>query len=381
MPGIAIVGIAETPATRRSEYDLRTLTMNAVRAAIADAGLTAADIDGIVTDALIMPSTVPHDWVAGQLGIERLWDAAMSYGGAGTVGAPLLARLAIEQGLATNVLCYFGVDWGTRAGGPYAFHGHYPAKRAFEMPVGFNAQPVYFAMAATRYAYEYGLTPEQQSALPIGQRANSIRTGRGQNTTPLTFEDYMRAPVASEPLRYPDCCLISDGAVAYVMTSAERATDTPHPPVYVRGVGFGASPIPGEDAFTQKDDVLSLPGTDLARRRVEADAGIAIGEVDFAELYDCFTISCLLQLEDLGFCGRGEAAAFVADGNVALDGRLPVNTHGGLLSYSYVLAADHLVEAVRQLRGEAGAVQVPDAELGLVTGLSHPDYAALMLSV
>ena len=376
---IAIVGIAETPATRRSSSDVRQLTVDAVLAAIADAGLAPGDIDAIVTESVIMPSTVPHDWMAAQLGVDRCFDAAISYGGAGTVTAPLLARTALNQGLARYVLCYFGVDWGSRAGGPYAFHDMYPAKVAFEHPHGFNAQPAYFALMANRYAHEYGLDERHLGAIATTQRENSRRTGRGQRQDSLTMDEYLAADLICDPLRYPDCCVISDGAAAFVLTTAERARDCPHPPVYVRGVGLGSTAISGDSAFTQNPDYVSLPGVAIARERAERDSGLSVTEVDFAELYDCFTISCLLQLEDLGLCPRGKAGAFLAAGENRLDGRLPINTHGGLLSYSYLLGAEHVVEAVRQLRGKAGPVQVPNAHTGLVTGLSVPDYGILML--
>lgn len=376
---IAIVGIGETPPARRSDKDVRELTLEAVLAAIEDAGLSPDEVDGIVTDSVVMPTTVSHEWIAAQLGAERCFDASISYAGAGTIAAPLLARMALREGLARNVVCYFGVDWGTRPGGPYAFHDMYPAKMAFEKPCGFNAQPCYFALFAHRYMHEFGLTQEHLGAIAVAQRENSIRTGRGQNMKPMTMDDYLNAPLVSDPLRYPDCCLISDGAAAFVMTTAERARDCAKRPVYVRGIGFASEAINGDDAFTQKADLLTLPSVATARRQVEKDAGISLDQIDFAELYDCFTMSCLMQLEDLGFCKKGEGGEFALAGHTRLDGSLPVNTHGGLLSYSYRLAVEHVTEAVRQLRGEAGTVQVKDAELGIVTGLSVPDYAILLL--
>jgi acetyl-CoA acetyltransferase len=376
---IAIVGIGETPPARRSARDVRALTVDAVMAALEDAGLKAGDIDGIVSDGVVMPTSVPHEWLAAQLGIDRYFDASMSYAGAGTVGAPMLAQMAIQTGLCHTVLCYFGVDWGTRPGGPYAFHDLYPAKLAFEKPYGFNAQPTYFALFAHRYMHDYGLKLEHLAAIAINQRENSRLTGRGQNMKPMTLDDYFNAPVVADPLRYPDCCLISDGAGAFIMTSKERARDCRKRPVYVKGVGFASERISADDAFTQRPDLMTLPSVGTAKAHLERSSGIKLADIDFAELYDCFTVSCLMQLEDLGFCGKGEAGAFVAAGHTRLGGRLPVNTHGGLLSYSYRLAVEHVTEAVRQLRGEAGAVQVKDAELGLVTGLSVPDFAALVL--
>lgn len=375
----AIVGIGETQAVRRSSKDVRELVVDACNLAIQDAGIDRSDIDGIVTDAGVMPTSVPHDWVAGQFGIESAFDAAISYGGTGNVCAPQLAGHALREGQAKYVLCYFGVDWGSRPGGPYAFHDLYPAKAAFEKPAGFNGQPSYFALLAQRYIFEYGLEPEDLGRIAVSQRDNSILTGRGQMMKPMDLTDYLAAPIASHPLRYPDCCLISDGAIAFVMTTAERAADGPKKPVFVRGVGFASESVTADAVFTQKPDLLSFPGVAKAVSTLEKSSGIRMSEIDFAEIYDCFSISVLLQLEDLGFCKKGEGGGFVREGNTLLRGVLPVNTHGGHLSYGYRLAGDHIIEAVRQLRGEAGATQVPNAHLGIVTGLSVPDYGVLLL--
>jgi acetyl-CoA acetyltransferase len=370
----AIVGIGETPPTRRSEHDIRRLTIDAVRAAIADAGLKPSDIDGIVTDAGIMPGTAPHEYVAAQLGITRRFDGGVSYGGTGIVCAAQLADMAIRAGRAETVVCYFGVDWGSRPGGPYGFHHAYPAKMTFEIPHGFAGQPSYFALWAQRYMHEYGLREEDLGRIAVNQRINAIRNGRSQQMTPLSMSDYLASRMISEPLRAADCCLISDGVCAFVVTSRERARDLPRPPVWI-----ASEPISGDDVFTQKVEQLSMPAAVPAVRQALGEAGIGIADVDFAEIYDCFTISCLLQIEDLGFCAKGEGAAFVRDVDTTVDGRMPINTHGGLLAHSYLLGAEHVVEAVRQLRGEAGEAQVADAAVGLVTGLSVPDYGVLIL--
>lgn len=379
MSDIVIIGIGETKPTRRSVKSIGDLTLEAIDLALADAGITADQVDGIVTEGQIMPSTVPPDWVASQIGTDLKWSETISGAGAGTVAAAGPAQGRLRGGEARYVLCYFGVDWGTRPGGPYLFHDIYPAKVAFEKPYGFNSQPIYFAMIASRYQKEYGLRPEHLGAIAVNARANSIMTGRGQKMKPLTMDDYLASPLIADPLRYPDCCLISDGAAAYVMTTADRAVDAPKAPVYVRGVSMVAEECESGDVFTQKDDLMTLPSVATARREVERQAGISLADVDFAELYDCFTISCLMQIEDLGFCGKGEAGDFALEGNITRGGRLPVNTHGGLLAYSYLLAAEHVNEAVRQLRGEAGAVQLPEPDLGIVTGLTSPDYGLLLL--
>jgi acetyl-CoA acetyltransferase len=375
----AIVGIGQTRPVRRSEKGLRALVVEAIEAAIADSGLSPGDIDGVITDGLVMPTTVPRDYIAAQFGIDRRFDGGMSYGGAGTAAAPGLAQLAISTGQARAVVYYFGVDWGTRASGPYGFHDLYAAKMAFEKPYGFTGQPSYFGLWAKRYMHEYGLTERDLAMIAVTQRESALLNPFSQVTAPMTYDDYFAARMISDPLRVPDCCLITDGACAFVMTSLERARDLPKPPVRVLGTGFGSEPITGDDVFTQPAGMMRIPGARAATERALAQAGVTLDDVDFAEVYDCFTISCLLQIEEIGFCKRGEGAAFIREKGMGIGGGLPINTHGGLLSHSYLLGVEHVVEAVRQLRGEAGAGQVHDARVGLVGGLSNPDYGVLLL--
>ncbi|MFM9845553.1 MAG: thiolase family protein [Hyphomicrobiaceae bacterium] len=379
MTPIAIVGVGETPNVRRSEKNLRALVVEAVANALDDAGLKPSDVDGVLSDGLVMPTTVPRDFVAAQFGIDRRYDGGMSYGGAGSACAPQLAQLAISSGLAKVVVYYFGVDWGTRASGPYGFHDLYAGKMAFEKPYGFNAQPSYFALWARRYMHEYGLTERDLATIAVTQRQSALLNPRSQATKPMTYDDYFAARMVSDPLRVPDCCLITDGAGAFVMTSLERARDLPKPPVRVLGTGFGSEPVNGDDAFTQPGGMMRIPGAKAAAERALGQAGLIHADIDFAELYDCFTMSCLLQLEETGFCKRGEGAAFIREKGIGIDGGLPINTHGGLLSHSYLLGVEHVIEAVRQLRGESGKGQVKDARVGLVGGLSNPDYGVLLL--
>lgn len=377
---IAIVGVGETTPRRRADKDIRGLVVEAALAALDDAGIEPTEVDGIMSDGGIMPSSVPHEWLAAQLGASSYFDASTSYGGTGIVAAPLLAQMAIEAGLAEVVLFYFGVDWGTRPQGPYGFHDIYPAKMAFEKPYGFNGQPSYFALWARRYMYEYGLSEDDLATIAVSQRGNAIRRGGAQSSRPLDRHDYFASRMISDPLRVPDCCLITDGAGAYVMTSRDRARDCRKKAVEVLGVGFAASPLTGDDIFTQNPNFLHIPSAAKASRLAQERAGVTLDDVDFAEIYDCFTISCLMQIEDMGFCAKGEAADFVREKGIGTDGGLPVNTHGGLLSYSYRLGIEHVVEAVRQLRGECGEAQVKDAKVGLVSGLSVPEYGVMMLA-
>lgn len=160
------------------------MVVDAVMAALADAGISPKEVDGLVTDAVIMPTQVPFDYLAGQLGASNCFAASASLGGAGIACAPMLAQHAIASGLAKVVVGYFGVDWGTRAGGPYAFHDLYPAKQAFEKPCGFNAQPIYFALWAQRYMHEYGLTERQLGALAVSHRQTPCSTAAASFATP-----------------------------------------------------------------------------------------------------------------------------------------------------------------------------------------------------
>ena len=376
---IAIVGIGQTPPVRRSTKPIRHLAIEAVQLALDDAGIAPGDIDGVITDGVIMPHTVPREFIAAQFGMTRSFDGGVSFGGAGVACAPELAKLAISAGKAQTVLFYFGVDWGSRVSGPYGFHDMYPAKMAFEKPYGFNAQPSYFALWARRYMHEYGMTEVDLAAIAISHRENAILNPASQARTPMSLESYRAARMIADPLRVPDCCLISDGVGAFIMTSVERARDLRQPVVKVLGSSFASEPWSGDDIFTQQREIFRVTGAEAACQRALREAGITIADVDFAELYDCFTVSVMMQLEDLGFCGRGEAPDLVRERGIGVHGGLPVNTHGGLLSHSYLLGVEHVIEAVRQLRGAAGAAQVAKADIGLVGGWSIPDYGVLLL--
>jgi acetyl-CoA acetyltransferase len=377
---IAIVGVGGTPPVRRSPRGIRELVVEACLAAIADAGLQPSDIDGLVTDVSYMPLRVPADEVALALGLPvTRFSAHGLVGGAGVVGAPELARLAIASGRARHVLSYYGADFGSAESGPYAFPVALDAKAALEMPFGWYGQPLYFAAMAQRYRHLYGLTPEEQAQVPIAARAHAARTPGALRAGPFGLADYLAAPMIAEPFRSPDCSVISDGAAAFVMTTVERARDLRKPPIVVAGIGTASSPFTQADYFTQHSPYPATPAA-ISAPRAFAEAGLGPADIDIVEPYDCFTITTLLQLEECGFCGRGEAGNFVADGRTGPGGSLPVNTHGGLLAHSYLIGAEHVTEAVRQLRGERGAGQVHGAEVALVTGLGVPDHATLILT-
>jgi acetyl-CoA acetyltransferase len=379
---IAIVGVGETDYAWKDPRAPAELAVDAVQRALADAGLTGADVDGIVTESYTLSHGAPADLVASRIGVrDRAFSAHLGIAGSGTVGAPGLARMAIEAGEASVVVSYYSINLSSRgAGGAYAIHAGDRAKAAFEMPFGYYGQAVYFAAAAARYRHLYGLEYEQLGAVALAARAHAQRTPNALRREPLTMEAFLDNPIVADPLRKLDCCLVNDGGVAFVMTSLERARDLPHPPAVVAGVGFGSKPVPQSGYFSQAADLLTTAAT-YSGPRAYRQAGLTAADVDVAEIYDCFTISMLLQLEDLGFAAKGEGAAFIASGATGPGGELPVNTHGGLLSQSYLVGGNHVVEAVRQLRGDRGEAQVEGAEVALVAGLGAPEHATLLLTV
>ena len=372
---VAIVGVGETEFARRLEEPLERLVFRAARRAIADAGLTPGDIDGFIP----VHAGPPADDLAAALGSRRSFTAGPGMTpGAGSVASLLTAAMAIEAGLASHVLVYYGFQ-GSKPGGPYSFHAEDPVKAALEMPFGWYGQPVYFAAWAQRYCHDYGVKPEEFAPVALAARAWAGLTPGAQKADAIGYEDYLRSPMISKPLRALDCCLISDGAAALVVTSLERARALPHPPAVVAGVGTASLDVTLTALFTQKPDVLSL-GSAVSGPRAFRSAGVGPQDVDVAQIYDCFSISMILQMEDLGFCPRGEGFAFSAGGRIAPGGDFPVNTHGGHLSYAYMPGMNHIVEATRQLRGGRGPAQVDGAEVALVAALGGNDHATAILT-
>jgi acetyl-CoA acetyltransferase len=374
---LAIVGVGETEFRRRHERGLDGLVVEASRRAIADSGLRPSDIDGIVLP-LYQPAA---DEIAVGCGMtSRRYTAINAYiPGAGPVAALIEARNAIRAGLATAVLVPYGSKTGG-AGGPYSYHAHDPLKADLEMPVGYYGQPLYFAAVAQRYKHEYGLEAEQFGSIAVAQREWAARTPNSQKSERITMADYLKAPYVAEPLRNLDCCLITDGAAAYVVTTLERARHLKAKPAVVAGLAAGSNPWTLSEMFTQSPRFLDI-GPGDAGRRAFAEAGVRHEDIRFAQIYDCFAMSIVLQLESLGFCQRGEGAAFVANGRTGPGGKLPVNTDGGHLCHAYIPGMTHVIEGVRQIRGERGEAQVPGADVGVVSTFAGPDHATLILAV
>lgn len=376
----AVVGVAETELVKVSERGPRQLAVEAILGALADAGLTPRDLDGIVAEDEVTPQTAPVNEVAAALGIERSFSVHGPPAGSGQPMAPMLAAMAMAAGQGSVFVCYLALDFGRHQPGlaNFSYTNEAGDAEAFEKPLGFVGTPLGYAMAATRYRHLFGLTDRQLGAVSTTIRRHGSLNPAAQLQREVSMEEYLSSPYIARPLRLLDCCLRTTGAGAFVMTSKERARDLRQPPVVMKGAGYAASTTSRRHHWTQRPE-FPFRTTRKAAQRAFAMADVSPDEVQFAEIQDPYSIQVVLQLEDCGLCAPGEGASFVEDGRIALGGRLPVNTHGGQLSHGYLLAMTHVIEAVRQLRGECGVRQVVDAELGLVSGFGPGESTVLLL--
>lgn len=375
----AIAGIGWTDFSKNSGRTVRSLASEACLKAVADAGLKVSDIDGFVS--FNFNDSVPSIAVATEMGIPQAGYAVdfLSGGNAANL-ITLTATAAIEAGLAKNVLCYRAMNGrsGFRLGGGRDMAAH--GITQYTAPFGWITYPQAMAMWCRRHMIEYGTTAEQLGEIAVQFRKNAELNERAMQRTPITMDDYMNSRMIVEPFRMLDICLETDGACAVLITSADRAKDMKQKPVYITGGAYGGGPNQGEDWF----DAIRWPDhSHNYAKYIAADlwksAGLGPKDIDVAQIYDCFTYSILMQLEGLGFCKEGEGGPFIQGGRIARDGELPLNTAGGLLSEGYIHGLNHVIEATQQLRGQAGARQVKDAEVCLTTAGAMTCGSAMIL--
>ena len=373
-----VSGIGETRYLRGSTKTAFELQIESSLNAIGDAGLTPKDIDGVIPIGIV--SGTADDFIE-NFGIPDLrFSALIPHGGASPVMALQCAAAAVASGVCNHVLITFGRNVTaaaiTKAGARIHTMPQFHYVTEFEYPMGAIAPAQLYAPMARRHMELYGTTVEQFGEVAVAHREHALLNDNAIMKKPITLEDHANSRMISDPFRLLDCSLESDGGAACIVSASDRAADLKHRRVYISGVAEGHPDSPG--SITQRPDMTSL-GIKKAAARAFEMAGVTHADIDLAQIYDCFTYAVIRQLEDLGFCARGEGGPFVQGGRIRLGGALPVNTHGGLLSQAHVWGLNHIVELVRQLRGDGGRAQVKDARVGLVSGYGDMGDGALAI--
>jgi acetyl-CoA acetyltransferase len=384
MTGAAIAGLGITEVGKVYGRSAADFAADAVRRAAADAGLELHDIDGLLVSGGLNRRDRVDLSLQGDLGLADLrLLVEMNAFGASAGAMVSYAAAAVTSGAATAVACVFAdapLKPGRSAGTAYASQGRrpvagFPGLRTAAGAVGAN---IHYALAARRHMTTYGTTTEQLGAIAVAQRAWAALNPLAQQREPITLADHQGSPWIAEPLRLLDCCLVSNGGVAVIVTTADRAASLAQPPVHLWGWAQGH---PG--AAMEQGSALGLrTGAATAAPAALRMAGVELADVDLLELYDCYTFTVLITLEDYGFCPKGEGGPFVADGRLRPAGTLPCNTGGGQLSAFYMWGMTPLSEAIVQIRRQAGERQVDRTDVVMVSGnggvLEH--HATLILS-
>lgn len=379
---VAITGVGETRLGKIPELGCMQLYALAAREAILDAGLTLNDIDGVLTiDSMAEPYRIHCTVFAEYMGIRSTYSMTCSNGGATSCAMVAHAAAAINAGYCNNVLIVTADKLLTglnrdEAVASLASNAGHPQ---YEGPYG-PSIPSLYALAANRHMHEFGTTAEQMAAVAVSHRKNASLNPNAQMREPISIESVLSSKMIATPLHILDCSIVSDGGGAIVVSRADRAKDVKKKPVFLLGAGEGHL----NEHIHQAPD-LTATGAVISGKNAFAMAGLKPSDINIAMLYDCFTITVIIELEDLGFCKKGEGGAFVESGAIDLDGILPVNTHGGLLSHGHPGRPGgifHIIEAVRQIRGECNQRQVAGANTALVHGNGGilSTHATLILS-
>ncbi len=360
----AIVGIGETPVGKLPGRTALSLRLEASVAAMRDAGIEKQEIDGIITTQMRSnPQPNYSALLAERLGIMPAYVTDISLGGAAAASMIVNAAATIASGLCSTVLCVSGDSRSSARAQSQSRQRSISEAEDLRNLFGAGAAPIQYALAARRHMYEYGTSSRQFGAVAVACRRHAVLNPAAQMRKPITIEDHQNSKMIADPFRLLDCSLISDGAAALLVTRADRARDCRQPPVDILGTGYSC-----EHSEIVSSRSMTMTAARGAARRAFESAGISPQDVDVAELYDCFTAVVLVTLEDYGFCEKGEGGGFVEGGRIELEGALPVNTHGGLLSHAHIGGISHLTEAVTQLRHQAGLRQVNDARVAVASG-------------
>jgi acetyl-CoA acetyltransferase len=365
---IVIAGVGETEQGKIPDKSSFHFLSLASKLAIEDAGIKKSDVDGLVTAFSLVEHTFMHcTTFADYFGLRPRFFSSVAVGGATAVWMVAEAAMAIASGQAEVVLCVRGDNTlsGISSSGMVALIREM-CHAEFEFPYGLTT-PGGYALAAQRYLHDFKSTREHLAAVAVTMRKHAALKENAMNKEPLTVEDVMSSRVIADPLTKYDCSIISDGGAAFIVTTEAKAKELgiKNPLAYLWGMGQGYS---HQYLTTLRDLNQIYNAIDSSGQRAFQTAGIGPKDVDVAFLYDCFTITVLLELEGLGFVPKGEGGPFALEGRMEIGKDLPVNTHGGLLSQAHLGAMHHVVEATLQLRGAAGPRQVKDAEIALVHG-------------
>jgi len=376
----AIVGIGQTEFSKESGRTELQLACEAIKAALDDAGLAPADVDGLIT--FTMDSNEEME-VARNLGIPSLSVfTRVPYGGGAAAGTVMQAAIATAAGAADVVVCYraFNERSGMRFGDTGNVLTTMPLWLSWYAPYGLLTPASWVALQARRYMHEYGVTNEDFGRIAVVDRKHAATNPDAWfYERPITIEDHQASRWIVEPvLRLLDCCQESDGGVALVVTTQDRARDLRQTPALITAAAQGATFDSEMMTSYYRDDLLGLPDMGIVAKKLWADSGLTPDDISTAFLYDHFTPFVLMQLEELGFCERGEAKDFATVENLSIGGRLPINTSGGLLGEAYIHGMNGIAEAVRQIRGTSHN-QVANVEHVLATAGTGVPTSGLIL--